>query len=130
VGRSRSHVRSVAAASAATMAAIYFLIGLGALDIGGGSTGEQVDLGIFGTSAGSAFLLIAALALATDRRWMWALAALFQVFVFVTYFGTSAIREPPFELWGLTLRLLQVPLFGALVYLSVKGPSSSPAEST
>ena len=130
MGLTRRHVRYLAAASAATMAAIYFLIGLGVLDIGGSSTGEQVDLGMFGASAGSAFLMIAVLALATDRRWIWAVAAIFQVFVFATYVGTSAIREPPFELWGLTLRLLQLALFGALVYLSVKAPSASPAEST
>jgi hypothetical protein len=121
----------MAAAAAATMAVIYFLIGLRLLDIGGSSTTEQVDLGMFGASAGTAFLVIAVLALAADRRWIWVAAATFQLFVYVTYFATSGIRVPPFETWGLTLRLVQVPLLVALIYLSVKAPAvdSDPRDS-
>jgi hypothetical protein len=128
--RSRSRVRYVAAAASATMSVVYFLIGLGVLDIGGGFTSEQVDLGMFGALAGSAFLLLAILALATDRRVIWLVAAIFQVWVYLIYFATSGTREPPFELWGLTLRLVQLPLLGSLVYLSVKAPADDEATST
>ena len=106
-----------------TMAAIYFLIGLGIADIGGSSTGEMVDLAMFGASAGSVFLLLGVLLLLTDRRWLWVLAAIFQVFVFATYFGASSGRVPPFEMWGITLRIVQIVLFVSLVYLSVRAPT-------
>lgn len=116
----RVRVRYGAAAAAASMALIYFLIGLGVLSIGGSQSGEMVDLTVFGGGAGMAFLVTAALLAFTDRRWIWALLLAFQVFVYVIYVMTSASREPPFELWGITLRILQLPVLAALVYLTVK----------
>ena len=118
----RRHVRYVVAAASATMAGIYFLIGLGVLDIGGTTTPEQVDVGAFGASAGSSFLTLAVVALVTDRRWIWIVAAVCQVFVYVIYVNASSVRVPPFEIVGITLRILQLPLLVALVYLSVKAP--------
>jgi hypothetical protein len=111
------------------MAAIYFLIGLRIFDIGGSTTGDTVDVGMFGASAGSAFLALAVLLVLTDRRWLWIPAVLFQLFVYAIYIGTSAIRVPPFEIYGITLRIVQVPLVLALVYLSVKAPMSTRAPS-
>ena len=118
----RRQVRFVAALASATMAVIYFLIGLGVLGIGGSTSGEMVDLTVFGFSAGTAFLLLAALLVLTDRRWLWGLAAFFQVWVYVVYFGVAPGREPPFEIWGLTLRIIQLVLLAGLVYLAVKAP--------
>jgi peptidoglycan/LPS O-acetylase OafA/YrhL len=114
----RRQVRYVAAAASAAMAVIYFLIGLGVLSIGGSQSGEMVDLFVFGVSAGSAFLVLAGLLALTDRRWLWVLAAIFQVWVFAIYFFVAGSREPPFEIWGVTLRVLQVVLFAGLVWLS------------
>lgn len=122
---SRVTVRYVAAAASATMAVIYFLIGLGVLGIGGAKTGESVDLGVFGGGAGTAFLVLSALLATTDRRWIWALAAIFQVFVYVVYVATSGVREPAFETWGITLRLVQLPLLLGLIYLTLKAPVST-----
>jgi len=115
----RQQVRYVAAACAAAMAAIYYLIGLGVLSIGGSTTGEMVDLRVFGGGAGTAFLATALLLLFTDRRWIWILAAIFQVWVMVIYFAVAGAREPTFEMWGLTLRTLQLPLLLGLLYLSL-----------
>ena len=100
MGLSRQGVRYLGAAAAALMAAIYFLIGIGVLDVGGTTSGETPDQLGFGLSAGSAFLLTAALLLLTDRRWVWVIATVFQVLVLVIYIGASAIRVPPFEVWG------------------------------
>ncbi len=124
---SRQRIRYVGAAASATMAVIYFLIGLRIFDIGGSTTGDTVDVGLFGASAGSAFLTLAILLLLADRRWLWIPAVLIQVFVFAIYIGTSGIRVPPFEISGITLRIVQIPLLLALVYLSVKAPMSTRA---
>jgi hypothetical protein len=113
----RVRARHGAAVLSAAMAGIYYLIGLRVLDIGGSSTGEAVDLTMFGAAAGTAFLGLAALLTLSDRRWVWFLALLVQVFVYVVYVATSAVREPPFELWGITLRILQLPVVLALIYL-------------
>ena len=115
----RTQVRYGAALAAGAMAAIYYLIGLGVLDIGGSKSGEMVDLGVFGGGAGTAFLATALLLAFTDRRWLWLLALVFQAFVYVIYFAVSASREPAFEAWGITLRLIQVPLVLGLGYLAL-----------
>jgi 4-amino-4-deoxy-L-arabinose transferase-like glycosyltransferase len=119
----RRTVRLTAATASAAMALIYFLIGLGVLSIGGSSSGETVDLAMFGYSAGLAFLILAALLFLTDRRWLWVLAALFQIWVYVIYFAVAPGREPPFELWGITLRVIQLVLLAGLLYLSWKAPA-------
>ena len=121
---SRTTVRYVGAAAAALMAVIYFLIGLGVLDIGG-TTDGKTDVFGFGVSAGAAFLLWAVLLALVDRRWLWVVAVAFQVLVYVIYIGASGVRVPQFELWGITLRIIQLPLLVALVYLSLRAPGSS-----
>lgn len=116
----RRRVRYISAAAAAAMAVIYYLIGLGVLYIGGSTTGEMVDLRVFGGGAGTGFLLLAALLAFTDRRWLWVLAALVQVWVYVVYLAASGGRDPAFEMWGITLRILQLPVLVGLIYLSIK----------
>jgi hypothetical protein len=116
----RRRVRYVAAAAAAAMAAIYYLIGLGVLYIGRSTSDGMAGLGFFGGGAGTAFLVLAALLAFTDRRWIWVLATLAQVWVYVTYVVASGIRDPAFEMWGITLRILQLPVLIALIYLSIK----------
>ncbi|HEX7172227.1 MAG TPA: hypothetical protein VF365_06425 [Candidatus Limnocylindria bacterium] len=115
----RRTIRLAAAAFAGGMAAIYFLIGLGVLTV---VEAQDTDASLFGfgAMAGGAFLLGAVLLLATDRRWLWILGALLQLFVAVGYFTVAADRTPAFEVWGLTLRIIQVPLFAALVYLALR----------
>jgi hypothetical protein len=119
----RRQIRDLAALAALAMAAIYSLIGFGVLDIGGSTSGEMVDLLMFGVSAGSAFLLLALLLATTDRRWVWIFATLAQVWMYVIYVAASSSREPPFEVWGIALRIIQLPLLVALVYLSWRAPA-------
>jgi hypothetical protein len=120
----RRHVRYLGALAASAMAAIYFLIGLRVLDIGSSTSGEMVDIAMFGFSAGLAFLFLAVLLAFTDRRWIWILAAIAQVWVYLIYFSVSGGREPPFEVWGIALRIIQLPLLVVLGYLSWKGPQA------
>jgi peptidoglycan/LPS O-acetylase OafA/YrhL len=111
------------------MAVIYLLIGLGVFDIGASTSGETVDLAVFGFSAGIAYVVLALLLTFSDRRWIWVLAALLMLWVYVIYLSASGSREPPFELWGLTLRVIQLPLLAALIYLSWKPSRSTTQES-
>jgi hypothetical protein len=120
----RGQIRLIAGTAATFMALIYFAIGLGIAQIGTATSGESVDLGVFGFGAGTAFLVVALLLAYTDRRWIWILATIFQLFVYVIYFGTAGVREPPFEIWGLALRAIQAPLLVALIYLSIKTPET------
>lgn len=45
---------------------------------------------------------------------------LFQLFVFWAYIDVAKTRTPPFETWGILLRVILVPLLAALVYLAVR----------
>ena len=125
MGISRRTIRYGAAAVAAIMAAIYFLIGLGVLDVGG-SDSDRAFLWVFGALAGGAFLLGALLLVAVDRRWVWVAGLLFQVFVYWAYVDVSKTRTPPFETWGITLRIVQLPLLVALGYLAIRGSRLAP----
>jgi hypothetical protein len=120
LGMSRRTIRFGAAAVAAIMAATYFLIGLGVLNVGG-SDSARAFLWVFGALAGGAFLLGAILLVTVDRRWVWVAGLLFQVFVYWAYVDVSKTRTPPFETWGITLRIVQLPLLVALGYLAIKG---------
>jgi peptidoglycan/LPS O-acetylase OafA/YrhL len=126
----REQVRHIGAICAGAMAGIYLLIGLGILDVGSSTSGETVDFAVFGFSAGAAFLLLALFLTFTDRRLVWVLASLGLVWVYVIYFAVSGGRQPSFELWGLTLRILQLPLLVALVYLSWKPTRQTAVDAT
>ena len=66
MGMTRREIRYGAAAVAAIMAAIYFLIGLGVLNVGGTDV-DRAFLWVFGALAGGAFLLGAILLPYIDR---------------------------------------------------------------
>lgn len=121
----RRTIRYVAAALAAAMAAIYFLIGLGVLTVVDGQATDPSMLG-FGASAGAAFLLGAILLAELDRRWLWIAGAVLQVFVIWGYFGVAPQRDPAFEMWGIVLRVIQVPLLVALVSLAMRPADAHP----
>lgn len=114
----RVDIRHIGAAAALLMAGIYYLIGIGVLNIGGTANGGGVDLFQFGFGAGTAFLAIGVLLAVTDKRWMWAVALVFQFMVFAMYIGVSGSRAPAFEVWGVTLRVIQIVLIACLTYLT------------
>jgi hypothetical protein len=108
------------------MVAIYVAIGLGLVVPGTASDMGAADMLGFGLGAASMFLLGAALLLLTDRRWLWAAGALLQVAVIAMYIGVAPTRTPSFELWGLLLRVLQVPLLLTLVWLAATPLDDTP----
>ena len=115
---SRQTIRYAAAGIAAVMALIYFLIGLEVAQV----VVEQPagsDLFGFGMGAGALFLATAAIIVLVDRRVVWAIAAILQVLIAIVYFAVAPTREPSFEVWGITLRVLQLGLFAALIYLAL-----------
>lgn len=122
--RHRLTVRYLAAAASLVTAAIYLLIGFGVLEVvDETAAAEGTSLFEFGLMAGGAYVLGAMLLALFDRRWLWVLGAILQVGVIVMYVVVSQQRTPPFELWGVTIKVLQFVLLGALVYLSVRQPS-------
>jgi len=124
---SRRTIRYVAATAAAAMAIIYYLIGLEVLHVVV-EPPESMSLFWFGIPAGSAFLLGAVLLVVFDRRILWILGAVLQVLVALGYLAVAADRTPAYEVWGITLRIIQVPLFAFLVYLAMRAPGSRRVE--
>lgn len=112
----RWRVRQVAAALAAATSLIYFLIGMQVVSVLD-DTGEQVS---FGLIAGAAFLAGAVLILAVDHRVVWTLGGLTQAFIIFTYFDLASERTPPYEAWGIAIRVLQFGLLVALTYLAMR----------
>lgn len=110
----RSPIRRAAAGLAVVISLLYFLIGSRAVTV----IEDTADQTAFGLIAGGAFLLGAVVILAFDRRFLWILGALAQVFIILVYFDLADERVPSYEFWGISIRVLQVLLLGGLLYLA------------
>jgi hypothetical protein len=111
--------RFVAAGAAVASAALYYLIGFGVLDIGGAANGEATDLLGFGLTVGTVFLGAGAVIWFIRNRLILALVGLVDAAVVIGYFAMASLREPPVEVWGLAIKVLQVAALvgiGALVF--------------
>ena len=115
-----------AAGVAAATAILYLLIGFEVLYIGEPADGSAGDILGFGLSSAVAFAVIAALLLAVRRRWAWIVVALFSAMTVAIYFAVAAVRDPPYEIWGLLVKALQVVLLGTVAYLIVRGRAAAP----
>ncbi|MEJ2292795.1 MAG: hypothetical protein P8Y13_08360 [Deinococcales bacterium] len=118
-GRARRRVRQAAGVLALANALVYGLIGAGIARVTSDAQGDTSFLWVFGLTAGTAFLLGAILLWAFDRRLLWWLGAAFQVFAIVAYVGVAPQRVPPFEAWGLSLKVAQGVLLVALLHLAL-----------
>jgi hypothetical protein len=118
----RQAIRYLAAAIAAITAVMYLLIGFGVLHVVDQASPDAPSLLDFGLMAGAAFGLGALLLLTLDNRILWVLGALLQVGVIVMYVVVGQERTPAFEAWGITIKILQVVLLGALLYLALQPP--------
>jgi hypothetical protein len=127
MGRRRA-VRYIAAAASAATAVLYFGIGVGLLKVVDEAATDAPGTFEFGASAGAAFLLGTVLLLLFDHRLLWLLGALLQVGVLVMYVAVSPERTPPFETWGIMIKVLQVALLVALAYLVVRVPDRQVAQ--
>jgi peptidoglycan/LPS O-acetylase OafA/YrhL len=113
----RRAMRRTAAGICGVVAAIYLAIAAGATSI---EPSDDMDLVVFGVGAASIFLVGAALLMTQDRRPLWAAGAVLQLMIGGMYLVVSSDRTPAFEVWGLGLRVLQVPLLVLLVLLAVR----------
>jgi len=119
-GESRRAIRLLAAFVAGGIAVIYFLIGFHVVTVLDANADQT-----FGLFAGVAYALGVVLLLAYERRIVWILGAILQVFVIFTYFNLAAQRAPAFEVWGILLRIAQFVLLIVLTYLAIRAPQAS-----
>jgi hypothetical protein len=112
-----------AAGLALLVALAYLLIFVGVLSVGEATDGE---LGILGFAAG-VFAVIAGLLWRVGSRVLWATVAVLQVLVIAAYVAISSDREPPFEVWGVSIRIVQVALLATLVVLLLRARHASQA---
>lgn len=124
----RVTIRHVAAFLAAATATIYLLIGFSVVNVVQVPAGQDPNVQLyFGLPAALAYAFGAGLLMVTDRRVLWILGAVLQVMVIAMYLAVSVNRVPAFEGWGITLRVLQALLLGALLYLAVTPRESIPS---
>jgi hypothetical protein len=117
----------VTAAVALAAALVYLLIGLEVVYIGEARDGAAGDILGFGLSSAAAYVGVALVALFVHRRWALVAASVFVALTIGMYFAVSGVREPPFEIWGLLVKVLQVVVLGGLIALAVRGRAATSA---
>jgi hypothetical protein len=113
----RRAIRYAAAALSLGCAALYFLVGL---DLVYQPKPGEPSLLLFGVPAGLSFVLGAVLLVASDRRVLWVLGAIYQVLVIVAYIGVADRRDPPFEPVGVTIKVAQFAILILLLALAMR----------
>lgn len=73
----------------------------------------------FGLVAGAAFAIGALIIARFDRKTLWVLGSVGLALVIWMYFAIAPDRVPEYEMWGILLRILQVPLLATLAYLAM-----------
>lgn len=121
---SRTAVRYALAAVTALLGVAYALIALKVVHVADVTVGETVPYVMMGAAA-AAFFLGSVLLVLSDRRIVYLLGAAVQVVVLAGYFAVSPSRDPHFEAWGLTMKVVQVVVLGVLLYLALKAPAAS-----
>jgi len=107
-------LRYVAIALCAACVLGYAAIGAGLIYP---QTADGVSLPRFGFSTAAAFGLGVALLAVRPGRVVWTLGAAFMVFVIVAYVLVAPERQPPFEAYGIALKLAQAAILAALLGL-------------
>lgn len=113
---SRPRIRQLAAVLSVTTAVLYFVIATETVRVVDGSDEPNVVFLV----AGILFLAAAFVIVRVDRRLSWLLLAGFDAFIIWAYFQVAADRTPAFEIWGVSLRVPQLLLLVALIYLLVR----------
>jgi hypothetical protein len=120
----RGHVRELrylAAVLAALTAGLYAVIATGVVTVLEGPADQVAATQTsFGVPAAIAYALGVFLLLRYDRWIVWVLGALLQMLVVAAYFNVAGERVPAFEMWGITIRVLQIALLAVLVALAIR----------
>jgi hypothetical protein len=114
-------VGHLGAVAAAVTAILYLLIGVGVLRVGESSTGAPNDLLSFGAIVGGTFAVVAALLWFVRSKVLWSAIAVLQVIVLVGYVAAAGLRTPSFEPWGILVKVCQLAVLAAVLYLIVRG---------
>lgn len=112
-------LRYAVAAVCAACAAVYLAIGVGAVQVVEPAAGEPGLLG-FGLTAGGAYALGAFLSARYERRPVWLAGAAFQLLALAMYVAVAPQRTPPYEVWGVSLKVAQALVLVALLYLALR----------
>ena len=125
-----SMLRWIGVAAALACAAIYGLIGFGVLSVGESTTGATTDLLGFGLlMAGFSVAVAFAVGWLRSRLWL-AIVAAFQLVPLIGYVAVAGVREPPFELWGLLIKVGQAVVFVVTMILALTATSRETAPAT
>jgi len=110
--RRRQHVASILAG---TIAALYAMLFAGVLIIAGATDAERGILGV----AAAVFAVVAGLLWWRRSRLLWAAAAVLQVVLGWMYLAIAPDRDPAFEMWGVTIRVVSLVLLVVLVRMLI-----------
>lgn len=109
--RLRPRFQHVAAGLAGMIAVLYGLLFAGVLGLEGATDGE---LGILGVAA-AVFAVLAGLLWWRASRLLLAAGAVLQVLLGWMYLAIAPDRDPAFEIWGVTIRVVSFVLLVALI---------------
>ena len=113
--------RRVAIVTAWISAGLYALIGLGVLLVGESADGGDPGLLGFGAMMAVVFVIAALLLMRFRSPILWLAVVVLQLIVLVGYAAFAGYRLPPFEPWGLIVKLDQSVLLAATLYLLIRG---------
>jgi hypothetical protein len=117
--------RRLAIAAAVACAALYVLIGIGVLSVGESTQEATTDLLGFGALMGAIYGLTAVAIWLLRSRVAMALIALFQLLPLIGYVAFASYREPPFELWGVLIKVCQIVVLVGVSTLAIRASSST-----
>lgn len=110
--------RLVAAAAAWAAGVLYVLVGLGVLDVGSTVDPGAEDLVVFGLAAGAAQLLVGVALLVARGRAPLLLVIGFEILVVLMYVAVASVRVPAYEMWGVTIKVLEIVTIVAALALA------------
>jgi hypothetical protein len=110
-------IRYLAAGGAVLVAVLYLLIAIDVVTVvDDQAAADATPLYV----AAALFVLLAVGLVSTRRRAVYAVGAGLQLLVIVGYLVIAADRIPSFEAWGIAVKIIQVGLLTAFIYLMVR----------
>jgi len=117
-------VRWFAVIGASVAACLYLLIGVGVLSVGTSTTDGATDLFAFGALMGAIYAITAVAVWRLHGRLILAAIAAFQLIPLIGYVAFAGLREPPFELWGVSIKVAQFAVLVAVAILATRAGSA------